>query len=198
MDKDFQAGQAGVDYAAAKGLGTVIMEPLRGGCLTNNVPSEVQKIWDSSEVKRSPAEWALRYLWNQEQVNVVLSGMSTMEQLNENLEIASNGLENSLTESEMDLYNQVKDIYTERIHVGCTGCNYCMPCEMGVDIPLNLNLLNDVYMYKNMEKPTGNYKFLTAKKMSADYCNECGECEKRCSQNIPIVKFMQETKKTFK
>jgi len=198
MDKDFQAGQAGVDYAAAKGLGTVIMEPLRGGCLTNNVPSEVQKIWDSSEVKRSPAEWALRYLWNQEQVNVVLSGMSTMEQLNENLEIASNGLENSLTESEMDLYNQVKDIYTERIHVGCTGCNYCMPCEMGVDIPLNLNLLNDVYMYKNMEKPTGNYKFLTAKKMSADYCNECGECEKKCSQNIPIVKFMQETKNTFK
>jgi predicted aldo/keto reductase-like oxidoreductase len=198
MDKDFQAGQAGVDYAAAKGLGTVIMEPLRGGCLTNNVPSEVQKIWDSSEVKRSPAEWALRYLWDQEQVNVVLSGMSTMEQLNENLEIASNGLENSLTESEMDLYNQVKDIYTERIHVGCTGCNYCMPCEMGVDIPLNLNLLNDVYMYKNMEKPTGNYKFLTAKKMSADYCNECGECEKRCSQNIPIVKFMQETKNTFK
>ena len=198
MDKDFQAGQAGVDYAAAKGLGTVIMEPLRGGCLTNNVPSEVQKIWDSSEVKRSPAEWALRYLWNQEQVNVVLSGMSTMEQLNENLEIASNGLENSLTESEMDLYNQVKDIYTERIHVGCTGCNYCMPCEMGVDIPLNLNLLNDVYMYKNMEKPTGNYKFLTAKKMSADYCNECGECEKKCSQNIPIVKFMHETKNTFK
>ena len=198
MDKDFQAGQAGVDYAAAKGLGTVIMEPLRGGCLTNNVPSEVQKIWDSSEVKRSPAEWALRYLWNQEQVNVVLSGMSTMEQLNENLEIASNGLKNSLTESEMDLYNQVKDIYTERIHVGCTGCNYCMPCEMGVDIPLNLNLLNDVYMYKNMEKPTGNYKFLTAKKMSADYCNECGECEKKCSQNIPIVKFMQETKNTFK
>ena len=198
MDKDFQAGQAGVDYAAAKGLGTVIMEPLRGGCLTNNVPSEVQKIWDSSEVKRSPAEWALRYLWNQEQVNVVLSGMSTMGQLNENLEIASNGLKNSLTESEMDLYNQVKDIYTERIHVGCTGCNYCMPCEMGVDIPLNLNLLNDVYMYKNMEKPTGNYKFLTAKKMSADYCNECGECEKKCSQNIPIVKFMQETKNTFK
>jgi predicted aldo/keto reductase-like oxidoreductase len=198
MDQDFQAGQAGVDYAAAKGLGTVIMEPLRGGCLTNNVPSEVQKIWDSSEVKRSPAEWALRYLWNQEQIDVVLSGMTTMEQLNENLEIASHGLKNSLTESELDLYNQVKDIYTERIHVGCTGCNYCMPCEMGVDIPLNLNLLNDVYMYENMEKPTGNYKFLTAKKMSADYCNECGECEKRCTQNIPIVQFMQETKNTFK
>jgi uncharacterized protein len=198
MDQDFQAGQAGVDYAAAKGLGTVIMEPLRGGCLTNNVPSEVQKIWDSSEVKRSPAEWALRYLWNQEQIDVVLSGMTTMEQLNENLEIASHGLKNSLTESELDLYNQVKDIYTERIHVGCTGCNYCMPCEMGVDIPLNLNLLNDVYMYENMEKPTGNYKFLTAKKMSADYCNECGECEKRCTQNLPIVQFMQETKNTFK
>jgi uncharacterized protein len=198
MDQKFQAGQAGVDYAAARGLGTVIMEPLRGGCLTNNIPSEVQTIWDSAEVRRSPAEWALRYLWNQKEVNVVLSGMSTMEQVNENLEIAGNGLENSLTESELDLYNQVKEIYTERIHVGCTGCNYCMPCPRGVDIPLNLNLLNDVYMYKNMEKPTGNYKFLTAKKMSADYCNQCGDCEKKCTQNLPIIKFLNETENTFK
>lgn len=197
MDQEFQAGQAGVDYAASKGLGTVIMEPLRGGCLTNNIPEDIQNIWDSAEVKRSPVEWALRYLWNQPEVNVVLSGISTMEQLTENLAIAERGVSNSLTNDELELYKEVKKIYVESIHVGCTGCNYCMPCEMGVDIPLNLNLLNDVHMYQNMMKPAGNYKFLRAKKMSAGFCNGCGDCEKKCPQKIPIVKYLKETSDIF-
>ncbi len=197
MDEKFQAGKAGLDLAAKKGLGTVVMEPLRGGCLTNNVPKDVKAVWDLAEYKKSPAEWALRYLWNQPEVNVVLSGMSTMEQVNENLQIASQGNVNSLSESELELYNQVREIYSNRTHVGCTGCNYCMPCPRGVDIPLNLSLLNDVYMYKNMEKPSGNYKFLTAKKMSAGYCNQCGDCEKKCTQKIHITKYLGENVETF-
>lgn len=197
MDEKFQAGKAGVDYAANKGLGTVIMEPLRGGCLTNNVPNEVNAVWDKASVKKTPAEWALRYLWNQPEVNVVLSGMSTMEQVNENLEIANRGKINSLTREELVLYNEVREIYSERIHVGCTGCNYCMPCPKGVDIPLNLSLLNDVYMYKNLEKPTGNYKFLTAKKMSAGFCNQCGDCERKCTQNLEITKYLNENVELF-
>lgn len=197
MDEKFQAGKAGLDYAANKGLGTVVMEPLRGGCLTNNLPEEVQAVWNQALNKKSPAEWGLRYLWNQPEVNVVLSGMNTMEQLNENLEISNRGRVNSLTKDELMLYNKVRDIYKERTHVGCTGCNYCMPCPRGVDIPLNLSLLNDVYMYKNMTKPVGNYKFLKGKKMSAGYCNQCRDCEKKCTQNIPITKYLQENVDLF-
>lgn len=197
MDEQFQAGKPGLDLAAKKDLGTVVMEPLRGGCLTKDIPEEVQAVWNQAEDKKSPAEWGLRYLWNQSEVNVVLSGMSTMEQLKENLEIAERGHVNSLTEDELALFKKVKAIYQERIHVGCTACNYCMPCPMGVDIPLNLSLLNDVYMYKNMEKPVGNYKFLRGKKMSAGYCNQCGDCEKKCTQNLQITNYLAENVDLF-
>jgi uncharacterized protein len=197
MDQKFQAGKAGLEYSASKGLGTVIMEPLRGGCLTTNIPFEVQAIWDKAEVKRSPAEWAFRFLWNQQEVDVVLSGMTSMEQVIENLKTAEQGHIYSLTDDELNLYDEVREIYTEKIHVGCTGCNYCMPCKKGVDIPLNLNLLNDVYIYDNMKKPKGNYTFLKAKKMSASFCDECGECEDKCTQNINIRKYLKETVETF-
>jgi len=197
MDEKFQAGKPGLDYAASKNIGTVVMEPLRGGCLTKDIPADVQAVWDQAEDKKSPAEWGLRYLWNQPEVSVVLSGMSTMEQLNENLEITERGQVNSLTRNELELYEEVKAIYQERVHVGCTSCNYCMPCPMGVDIPLNLSLLNDVYMYKNMEKPVGNYKFLKGKKMSAGYCNQCGDCEKKCTQNLQIRDYLAENVDLF-
>jgi len=197
MDQDFQAGKAGLDYASSKNLGTVIMEPLRGGCLTNNIPHDIQAVWDSALITRTPAEWALRFLWDQPEINVVLSGMSTMDQVKENLQIAAEGKANTLTDDELNLFEEVKEIYKERIHVNCTGCNYCMPCKNGVDIPLNLNLLNDVYIYENLEKPSANYKFLTAKKMSASYCDECGECEEKCTQNIPIRKYLKESVSTF-
>lgn len=178
-------------------MGTVIMEPLRGGCLTKNIPNDIKSIWDSALIHRSPAEWALRYIWNQPQVNVVLSGMSTLEQVVENIKFAENGKVNSLTDDELELYKRVKEAYNSKIHVACTGCNYCMPCKMGVDIPLNLNLLNDVYIYKNMDKPLGNYTFLSAKKMSASFCTDCGECLDKCTQNIQINKYLKETSETF-
>ncbi len=197
MDQDFQAGKKGVEYAAANGLGTVIMEPLRGGCLTNNIPQDIQEIWDGAPVKRSLAEWALRFIWDQPEVNVVLSGMSTMDQVEENIHIAEEGKINSLTPEEKDLIQEVREVYQARMHVGCTACGYCMPCPEGVDIPLNLNLLNDVHIYQNMEKPMGNYSFLTAKKQSATFCTECGECEDKCTQNIEIRKYLKETEETL-
>jgi hypothetical protein len=197
MDQNFQAGKAGLEYSASKNMGTIIMEPLRGGCLTNNLPSDIQSIWDGADKHRSPAEWALRYVWDKPQVNVVLSGMSTMEQVVENIKIAEHGIARSLTDDELDLYIRVKDAYNNKIHVACTGCNYCMPCKNGVDIPLNFNLLNDVYIYKNMDKPSGNYTFLSAKKMSASFCSECGECLEKCTQNIPITKYLKETREIF-
>ena len=197
MDQDFQAGRVGLEYAASQGLGTVVMEPLRGGCLVRNIPSDIQAMWDSAPVKRTPAEWALRFLWDQSKVNVVLSGMSTLEDVKENLRIANDGQIHSLTETERDQIEKVRRTYKARTHVGCTACGYCMPCPEGVDIPLNLNLLNDVYLYQNLEKPSGNYKFLKAKGGSASFCTQCGECEEKCTQNIAIRKYLQETVETF-
>jgi len=197
MDQDFQAGRAGLEYIKARYMGSVIMEPLRGGCLTKNVPAVIQDIWDRAPVKRTLAEWGLRFLWDQEEVDLVLSGMSTMEQVEENIRIASEGCSSSLSSLEKELIQEVREAYQSRMHVGCTGCGYCMPCPAGVDIPLNLNLLNDVYIYQNMEKPSGNYSFLKAKGMSASYCTDCGECEEKCTQQIPIREYLKETAKTF-
>ena len=197
MDQEFQAGKAGLEYAAAKKLGTMIMEPLRGGCLSNNIPPDIQSIWDQAEIKRTPTEWALRFLWDQPEIDIVLSGMTTMEHVKENLRIAEDGHPNILADEEKDLIQEVREAYQARMHVGCTACNYCMPCPNGVDIPLNLNVLNDFYIYQNMEKPAGNYSFLSAKEMSAAYCTECGECEEKCSQNLPIREYLKETAEKF-
>lgn len=197
MDQEFQAGRAGLEYMASKNMGTTIMEPLRGGCLTHNIPSDIQTIWNGAETKRSLAEWALRFLWDQREVNVVLSGMNTMEDVKENVKIAEDGYADSLTDAEKNLIQEVREAYSARIHASCTGCNYCIPCPEGVDIPLNLNLLNDVYVYQNMIKPSGNYLFLKAKKASASFCTDCGECEEKCTQNIPIRQYLKEAMETF-
>ena len=197
MDRNFQAGRAGLEYAAKKGLGTIIMEPLRGGCLTKNIPEDIQKLWDESKVKRTLAGWGLRFLWDQSNINLVLSGMSTMEQVRENIKIAEEGYPQSLTKAEKDLIEKVRETFNARIHVDCTNCNYCMPCPAGVNIPLNLSLLNDVYIYNNLDKPSGNYFHLSARGMSAAYCNECGECEEKCTQSISIKKYLKETADIF-
>lgn len=197
MDQNFQAGKEGLHYLAEKNVGSVIMEPLRGGCLTNNIPPDIQSMWDEARTRKSPAEWALRFLWDQNEIDVVLSGMGTMEQVVENMKIAEEGYANSLTVEEKYLIEKVREAYSERIHAGCTNCGYCMPCPSGVDIPLNLSLLNDLYIYQNREKPAGNYKFLKAKGGSASFCTECGECEEKCTQNLPIQRYLKETADTL-
>jgi len=197
MDQNFQAGKEGLHYLAERNMGTIIMEPLRGGCLTNNIPQDIQAIWDKAVPKRSLSEWALRFLWDQGEINTVLSGMSTIEQMIENIMMAEKGYANSLTRDEKTLIEEVIDAYSERMHVMCTRCGYCMPCPAGVDIPLNLSLLNDLYVYQNMEKPLGSYKFLTAKKESASFCTQCGECEESCTQKLPIKKLIMESSDIF-
>ncbi len=196
IDQEFQAGRAGLNYASDK-MGTVIMEPLRGSCLTDNIPSDIQAMWDNAPVKRSLAEWAFLFLWDQPEVDLVLSGMSNMEQVIDNINIAEKGHANVLTDYERNLIEEVREAYSAKIYAGCTSCNYCMPCPQGVDIPLNLNLLNDTYIYDNMQKPSGNYSFLITKRMSASFCNQCGECEEKCTQNLPIRKYLKEAVETF-
>jgi hypothetical protein len=197
MDQNFQAGKEGLHYLKERNIGTMTMEPLRGGCLTNNIPNDIQAIWNKAETKRSLAEWALRFLWDQKEINTVLSGISTPEQVVENVKIAEEGLTGSLTSKERNLIEEVKEAYNERVHAMCTRCGYCMPCPVGVDIPLNLSLLNDLYVFQNMGKPLGNYTFLTAKKESATFCTECGECEEKCTQKLPVQKLLKEASDIF-
>jgi uncharacterized protein len=197
IDENYQAGIEGIQYASGNGVGVVIMEPLRGGTLVKNIPNEVQDIWDESPVKRSPVEWALKYLWDKEEIDVVLSGMSNNNDLDENLMIAEKGFTNSLTSNEKDIIKDVRTVYKFRKQVDCTQCGYCMPCPHGVDIPGNFLQLNHSYMFQDIENSRMNYYMLLKDDERASKCNKCGECEKLCPQMIPIQNTLETVRKTF-
>ena len=197
VDENYQAGIEGIRYASSKGVGVVIMEPLRGGTLVKTIPTEVQDIWDESPVKRSPVEWALKYLWDKKEIDVVLSGMSNNNDLDENLKIAEEGFTNSLTPDEKEIIKEVRTVYRFRKQVDCTQCGYCMPCPQGVDIPGNFLQLNHSYMFQDTENSRMNYYMLLKDNERASKCNKCGECEKLCPQMIPIQSTLETVRKTF-
>jgi uncharacterized protein len=196
FDEHYQAGKEGLNYAAAKGLGVVVMEPLRGGRLTNRVPDEVQAIWDSARVKRTPAEWGLRWVWNHPEVSVVLSGMSTMSQVKENIKVADDGTPRSLSRKELSIIHQVKEAYTKMFKIDCTGCAYCMPCENGVNIPANLSMYNDMFVFKD-EMSTLGYNLILSPEQRASNCIECGKCEEQCPQHIKIMDELKTVHQTL-
>jgi hypothetical protein len=147
LDEHNQAGTEGLRYAATKGLAVMIMEPLRGGNIAGPVPDEIQTIWDESPVRRSPAEWGLRWVWNHLEVTVVLSGMNDESHIEENLRAAASALPDSLTQEELALVGRVRDTHNRLMKVGCTGCGYCMPCPAGVDIPGCFSSYNTHHMF---------------------------------------------------
>lgn len=188
LDENNQAGITGIKYAAQKGLPVMVMEPLRGGMLVTNLPKAVHNIWEHAYVKRSPAEWAFRWLWNQPGVTVVLSGMNSMEMLEENIRIASDARVNAFTEADFELFKQVRKILNEKIKIPCTGCNYCMPCPKGVDIPTCFSCYNDREI-EGRFSAVGKYIMQTNIKNhphNASLCVQCGLCEKHCPQHIKI------------
>jgi uncharacterized protein len=195
LDENIQVGRKGLEYAAEKGLGSVIMEPLKGGALVNQIPPEVQRIWDDFE--RKPAEWALRFLWNLPEVNVVLSGMNTMEQLAENLKTADEGLPNSMSAFEKEIIEKVKIAYQDKIQVECSVCGYCMPCPSGINIPQCFSYLNQAAMLKDISNVQAQYYFMLKEEEHASNCLECGLCEEICPQKISIRERLKEVKKTF-
>ncbi len=197
MDEDYQAGSAGLEYAASKGLGVIIMEPLRGGGLTKRVPEDVQAVWDKAQVKRTPAEWALRFVWNRPEASVVLSGMSELSQVEENVRIANQGLANSLTVRELALIHEAKAIYQARTRVNCTSCGYCLPCPHGVSIPANFLQLNNLSIYRDRGAAEFFYFHILKKEQRASHCEECGQCEDLCPQHIPIPAMLKEVVKEF-
>ncbi len=191
FDENYQAGKEGLAYAASRGLGVVVMEPLRGGRLVDRIPEEVQKLWDSAPVKRTPAEWALRWVWNHSEVAAALSGMSSMAQLIENIRIAEGASADALSESELQLITRVRESYQSMLQIGCTGCAYCMPCPQGVNIPLNFSLYNDTFMFKDEDLNLMLYNHMLTPEQKASNCAECGECEEHCPQQIKVPEELQ-------
>jgi len=191
FDRGFQAGQEGLLYAAAKGIGTVVMEPLRGGRLTERIPEEIMTLWDQAPVRRTPAEWALRWVWNQPEVSLVLSGMSTMSQLQENIRIATDAQPESLTAEELAVVDKVTEVYRSKLQIPCTSCAYCLPCPHGVNIPANFSLYNDAFLFKDADLSVMLYNHFIPAASRASGCTACGACEERCPQHIRIVEELQ-------
>jgi uncharacterized protein len=189
MDIENQAGTAGLQYAAARGLGVVVMEPLLGGKLARTVPA-IEKIWDIAEIKRKPADWALQWLWNQPEVSVALSGMSTMAQVEENLASAAVSQVAHLRPEELELVAQVRETYKQLSPIPCTKCEYCLPCPNGVAIPRNFDIYNQAVMFNNLDGARGDYKNWVPDPAKAAQCIACQECESKCPQNIPISQWM--------
>lgn len=208
VDTHIQATTEGLKYAHSKGIAVVIMEPVKGGTLANP-PKQAQKILNSSQIKRTPVDWALQFLWNKPEVSVVLSGMNTKKMIKENCKSADNSAINSLLPKEENLLQQISDIYKQKILVPCTACRYCMPCPEGVNIPQNFACLNNVSQetsrirrffarrtYRklvnsktkiNVKNPNGNAKL----------CTKCGVCLPKCPQKIDIPKELDKVKQVL-
>ncbi|MCL1985613.1 MAG: aldo/keto reductase [Betaproteobacteria bacterium] len=192
LDRFYQAGEEGVKLAARKGMGLVIMEPLRGGFLINQMPDALRAHLAGIRPAWSLADWGFRWLWNQPEISVVLSGMSAMEQVEENLNIAC-GVE-PFTDTDEAAVAFVRDAFLNRIKVGCTGCGYCMPCPEGVNIPRNFMLYNDYYL-TDSETARGHIKYIYGNLVlepgeMADHCQRCGQCEEKCPQQLPVSEAM--------
>ena len=189
MNENVQAGTEGLEYAAAKGLAVAIMEPLRGGLLARP-PEKVQAIWDSCSTVCQPADMGLRWLWNRPEVSVVLSGMSTLEQVQQNVESAGRSGIGSLSSEELELVSRVRDEYLATGAIPCTGCSYCMPCPNGVDIPRNFEMYNEGQVYGNWHQSGVLYRGFMPDEEKARACIGCRECEEKCPQGIEISEWM--------
>ena len=199
MDEHSQAGRRGLQAAAEKQIPVIIMEPLRGGRLVNGLPKSAIETFEKATPKHSPAEWALRWLWNQPEVTVVLSGMNSMEMLQENIRIASEVQVGEQSEETAQMYQKVIAGINEKIKVPCTGCAYCMPCPFGVDIPGAFRCYNVSYTdnYSNGFREYVMCTLMRSKRSNASLCRECGACEKHCPQSIEIRKELKNVRKRF-
>jgi predicted aldo/keto reductase-like oxidoreductase len=197
LDENYQSGINGLQYINALNLGNIIMEPLRGGKLVNNIPSDVNKLWQNFSVKKSPADWAFRYLYNMKEVDTVISGMSTLKQVKENIAIASQGYPDSLTEEEIGLIKEVSKTYKRKKGNNCTMCGYCMPCPFKVNIPSCLNEYNIAMMLNDVEASSMHYFSLIEEESLASACNDCKKCIPLCTQMINIPEELEKVKTLF-
>ena len=195
LDNERNPGIKGLRKLNKLGIGTMIMEPLRGGQLANNHPPQIQKIFQNSD-KYTPIQWALYYLWNQKEVNCVLSGMSSLEQVKENIQTVDIAHAGMLTSEDEEVLLEVKEEYEKLKNIACTSCNYCMPCPQGVNIP-------KCFKEYNLDKISGNenqsiqYRFHLHEDRKAHNCTKCGKCLKLCPQGINIYEELKKVEKHF-
>ncbi|MDD1682862.1 MAG: aldo/keto reductase [Methanoregula sp.] len=202
LDETNQAGTGGLQYAASKNIAVMVMEPLRGGMLAGNLPAAVQQVYDRSTLKRSPAEWALRWVWNHPEVTVVLSGMNDEAHIAENIRTCRTAFPNAMSKAELATIADVVAAYRDLVKVGCTGCAYCMPCPSGVNIPMCFSLYNDYHIGASRLNTRGMYGAmlmggLMPGRSDASLCKECGKCAKACPQHIAIPHELKNVNRTL-
>ena len=197
MDEHSQAGRRGLYHAHEKGIPVIIMEPLRGGKLVNRLPDTAKKIFEEYKIKRTPAQWAFRWLWDQPEVTVVLSGMNSDEMVRDNIQTASTVEVGELGEDEQQMLKQVVAAINAKMKVGCTGCGYCMPCPKGVDIPGTFAAYNRRFAEGKFWSFVDYVMCTTLRKNStaASNCIGCGKCEKHCPQHIEIRNCLKDAQK---
>ena len=196
MDADRQAGVEGLRYAASKGMAVVVMEPLKGGKLTNKIPPSIQKYWDAIDTKRSPADWGLRWVANFPEVTTILSGMSDFAQLEENLDILSGADAGCLDDKELAVIAEMADEYRKLIPYGCTGCGYCLPgCPKALEIPLLISLRNESSMFDCYSSVKYEINHLIRKPPSL--CVACKKCEEVCPQHLRVSEIMKELEEDY-
>jgi len=193
MDIENQAGRKGVEYAASKGVALVVMEPIRGGLLAKEPPEAVAKLWNSAPRKWSRAEWALQWVWNQPEVALALSGMSTMSQVVENVASAERSGPGMLNAEDLSFIDRVRQAYRSVSPISCTACGYCQPCPNGVLIPDIFRLYNEGTMYGDLNIAKFRYAGPMGIKpeQRADQCVECGDCEEACPQKVTVIDWLK-------
>lgn len=191
-DENYQAGKRGLQEAARRDLPVIIMEPLLGGRLATGLPKKAEEIFKAADAEKTPAEWALQWIWNHTEATVVLSGMTNAAQAEANMKAASEF--SPLEDADLAVYSDVIDVFKESFKVRCTGCNYCLPCPKSIDIPARLTAYNTSYAQSYF---TGLVMYFTGmgimskNPISVYTCNNCGKCEKACPQGIEIRKELK-------
>jgi len=194
VNEEVQAGTQGLQYAAKKGLGVIVMEPLYGGTLADPPPA-VRKLFDAADC--DPVEMALRWLWNKSEVSFVLSGMSTLEQVRQNVASAGRFGTSTLAPEEVELLARAQEAYREFAPIPCTQCGYCLPCPEGVEIPVNLQLYNDATVFGGSFGLCKNLYRGLPDTRRAEFCVACGTCEELCPQQIEIGAWMRRVEEKF-
>ncbi len=190
LDENNQAGLSGLRRAEQLGIGVVVMEPLRGGALASKAPDKAKEIFKAYKQQLSPAYWALRFVMNHSGVATVLSGMNENDHIEENVKVANATEVNSMSQQELEVIDNVKNVYNQLMKVPCTGCGYCVPCPFGVDIPNIFNDYNSVYFFGGRSffkfQYAGKCAGILGEKSGVNVCTNCGKCKKHCPQNIDI------------
>ncbi|WP_405267698.1 aldo/keto reductase [Methanobrevibacter sp.] len=204
FDENVQASMEGIEYAASKGIGVIVMEPLKGGILAGKMPDEVEHVFRKANPNKSNADWALEWVLNNRNVTCVLSGMNSFEQLDDNLAIASKTTPLSMSFEEMETIELVKRVMRNSLKINCSSCGYCMPCPQGVNIPECMKIYNEKYLFNHNgfvnQSLIDYYQYvggIMGNEGNAGKCNGCGKCLRKCPQKLDIISELKKVKKEF-